>query len=554
MMTRKDIFYSLSLVILGILAVLPGINGSALLGQGDEYMHIATVRESLDAESYFLPILNGAANYHKPPLLFWLGMISEAIFGRSLWAARLPAVLMAIGSVLLVYWTLRTLRTPRLTSFLAAALYLFSLGVLKFGRLLMMEQALVFSMLGVAFFFVRYVRSGRMTDVLLAGLVSAVAYLYKGPLFQVYSGLMLAAWAVAWLWRFDLSPFRWRGRSAFARVVKVGVVFHLPLVVPLAWIAVVYFTSPAGEHLFEYFFRFENVNKFLEANQPEGRIFGGWLMYTVPWTILIAGMAWAAFRKKVRTPVHLAAWVLLWSAVLFTLLHLLPNRKDGYYILPAWPLAMIGMARLVSLRGAFFRGLAFWNTVVLLPVAIILVIPGFLLGAGPAYFILTFAAVLIPALLLIRWQSSSDRTRNAGMVLSGVLILCAFQYAILPLVDRPDAPENIRARLSTELCVVSRETWDGFVYKNILPGYDIQHSIPGTPGGCAESGRAIIAYRVDDFTPPAGYREVAAWPVWREGLNADEILNGLKNPIELQTNIVYYEFESSLGLAAEARP
>ena len=86
-------------------------------------------------------------------------------------------------------------------------------------------------------------------------------------------------------------------------------------------------------------------------------------MYTVPWTILIGGMAWAAFRTKVRTPVHLAAWVLLWSAVLFTLLHLLPNRKDGYYILPAWPLAMIGMARLVSLRGGFFRSLALWNTI-----------------------------------------------------------------------------------------------------------------------------------------------------------------------------------------------
>ena len=66
-MTRKDLYYTLSLIVLGFLAVMPGINGSALLGQGDEYMHIATVRESLDAESYFLPILNGAVNYHKPP-------------------------------------------------------------------------------------------------------------------------------------------------------------------------------------------------------------------------------------------------------------------------------------------------------------------------------------------------------------------------------------------------------------------------------------------------------------------------------------------------------
>ncbi|MEQ9363070.1 MAG: glycosyltransferase family 39 protein [Leptospirales bacterium] len=540
-MTRTDLFYLLCLVLLGFAAVLPGINGTALLAQGDEYMHIATVRESIDAESYFLPILNGGTNYHKPPLLFWLGMISESIFGRSLWAARIPAVLLAVLSVVLVYGTLRTLRTPRLTSFLVATVYLFSLAIIKFGRLLMMEQALVASMLGVAFFFVRYMRFGRMSDVFFAGLISAVAYLYKGPLFQVYSGLMLTTYALCWLWRFDLNPIRWRGRESFWRIVRVYFVFHVPLIVPAAWIAIVYFASSSGGLLLQYFFQFENINKFLEPNQPELRIFGGWLMYTLPWTILVGAMSFAAFRSRIRTPARLAGWILLWTAVLITLLHLLPNRKDGYYILPAWPLALIGIARLVSFRGDFFRRYAFWNTVSVAFVAMALLIPGFLLAADAGFFIWAVASLVIPLVQILRWKSSSDRARHAGTVLSGALLICAFQFAAMPLVDRPDAPVAVREQLAPKLCVVSHETWDGFVYKNLLPGYDIQHSIPGSPNGCVDGSRGLIAYRLEDYTPPAGYRQVAAWPVWIEGLTTEEVLAGLRDPVKLQMNIVYYQ-------------
>ncbi|MCR9143470.1 MAG: glycosyltransferase family 39 protein [bacterium] len=551
-MTRKDLYYLLGLVALGFAAVLPGINGTALLGQGDEYMHIATVRESIDAESFFLPILNGATNYHKPPLLFWLGMASEAVFGRSLWAARMPAVLLAILSVLLVYGTLRTFRTPRLTSFLVATVYLFSLAIIKFGRLLMMEQALVASMIGVVFFFGRYLRHGRMSDVFIAGLISAVAYLYKGPLFQVYSGLMLTAWALCLLWRFDWQPLRWRGEQKdIRRVFRVGLIFHLPLVVPVLWILTVYFASSSGALLMQYFFQFENINKFLEPNQPEMRIFGGWLMYTAPWTVLALAMAAAAFRSRVRSTARLAGWVFLMTAVLVTLLHLLPNRKDGYYILPVWPLALIGMSLLVSFRGAFFRRAAFWNTVVVALVSIIIVIPGVLLGAGVGFYICSVPAVLIASGVLLRWHSMNDRARSMGAVLAGVAVICSFQFAAMPLVDRPDAPAAIQERFTKELCVVSDETWDGFVYKNLLPDYDIQHSIPGSPNSCANSERGLIVYRLEDYAPPPGYERVAAWPVWKEGLGTREILTGLGRPDQLQLDIVYYESRSE---AEEGRP
>lgn len=539
-MTRKDLYYLLCLVFLGLAAILPGIDGTALLAQGDEYMHIATVRESLDAESYFLPVLNGGTNYHKPPLLFWFGMISEAIFGRSLWADRMPAVFLGILSVLLVYGTLRTLRTPRYTSFLVAAGYLFSLAVIKFGRLLMMEQALVASMLAVAFFFVRYLRYQSMWNIFFAGFISAWAYLYKGPLFQVYSGLLLTVWAVCLLWRFDLQPFRWRGRSAFWKVFKVFFVFHISLIVPVLWIATVFYASSSGALLMKYFFQFENVGKFLETNQPEMRILGGWLIYTLPWTILFGAMCFAAFRTKIRTPARLAGWVLLWAAILFTLLHLLPNRKDGYYILPAWPLALIGLVQLVNFRTEFIRRFGVANVVAGIVVSVLLLIAGSILRAELWFYLWIVPTVMIPIVLLYFWKSWPDHLRYAGLLVSGILVICSFQFAVMPLVDRPDAPKQMRHKFANKLCIISNETWDGFVYKNLLPGYDIRHVIPESPEGCGDGERGIIVYRLANYDPPAGYEQTMAWPVWKEGMETAEILEGLKNPDQLQMDIVYY--------------
>lgn len=539
-MLRNDLSLALCLGLLSILAILPGISGTAVLSQGDEYMHIATVRDSLDSGSYFLPVVNGGTNYHKPPLLFWLGMASEAIFGRSLWAVRFPAVLLGAISVMLVFGTLRTLRVSRYRLVLVALVYLFSLAVTKFGRLLMMEQALVASMLGVVFFFARYMRYRGIQNVFLAGLVSAFAYLYKGPLFQAYSGLFLSVWALCLLWRFDLRPLRWRGRKEFGRVFRVFVVFHVPLIIPVIWIGLAYSASSHGALLMQYFFQFENVGKFLEANQPETRIFGGWLLYSLPWTVFFLPLCFAALRSRVRTLPRFAGWVLFWAAVMFTLLHLLPNRKDTYYVLPAWPLALMGASLLVDFNTKLLRRAALANTAITLLVTLILLPPGIILGAGPAYYFWSLIAIAITVGVLARWKQLPVSRRYAGMIAAGVSTMAAFQFAFLPLVDRPDAPVGMRDDLAEKLCIVSNETWDGFVFKSLLPAHDIHHAVPTLPEGCGESDRGIIVLRVENYSPPPGYTRAASWSVWKTGLGTNEIFAGLKNPDLLQTPILYY--------------
>ena len=77
-------------------------------------------------------------------------------------------------------------------------------------------------------------------------------------------------------------------------------------------------------------------------------------------------------------------------------------------------------------------------------VTLILLPPGIILGAGPAYYFWSLIAIAITVGVLARWKQLPVSRRYAGMIAAGVSTMAAFQFAFLPLVDRPDAPVGMR--------------------------------------------------------------------------------------------------------------
>lgn len=312
-------------------ALLPGSSGDALLLQGDEVMHIATIRESLAHGEYILPRLNGEANYFKPPLLFWLGMASEKVFGTSLLSARLPAILLASFTVSVLFLFLLDITKKIRLSFFSSLIYLFTLGNFKFGRLLMMEQGMVFSLLLTTYLFYKYYKTRKKAFIILSSLTAGVSYLYKGPLFQVYTAILLLSWAGVFLLHFKFSPFAWKGKRYIRSLVSTLVLFHLIELVPiLAWLSFLVYLKGSG--ILYYFFVVENYGKFFSENQNLFRIFSGWIFYAQPIGFALLYFAFYSLKLKIKSRNSLFARVIINTSFLLTLLHLLPNRKDGYYI------------------------------------------------------------------------------------------------------------------------------------------------------------------------------------------------------------------------------
>src|ERR1700758_2704978 len=89
-----------------ILIVLAALLHVATIGSGDLYsqtegQYAGAAREMIQSHQWLLPTNDGIPRLQKPPLLYWLMIISFKLFGVSAAAARLPGALAVVASVAL---------------------------------------------------------------------------------------------------------------------------------------------------------------------------------------------------------------------------------------------------------------------------------------------------------------------------------------------------------------------------------------------------------------------------------------------------------------------
>src|SRR5687768_8156108 len=86
----------------------------------DEPRYAQVAREMFETGEYFVPRLGGFAWFEKPVLFYWLISLCYALFGVNEFAARLPSVLAAAGTVWFVYFTIQQI-ADRSRALLASA-------------------------------------------------------------------------------------------------------------------------------------------------------------------------------------------------------------------------------------------------------------------------------------------------------------------------------------------------------------------------------------------------------------------------------------------------
>jgi len=88
--------------LIAIALYLPNLGGS-VLWDVDEAEFADCAAEMLRANEWIVPTLNGEVYATKPILMFWLMMVSFAIFGINEFAARLPGLVFAVATLFLTY-------------------------------------------------------------------------------------------------------------------------------------------------------------------------------------------------------------------------------------------------------------------------------------------------------------------------------------------------------------------------------------------------------------------------------------------------------------------
>ena len=346
------------------------------LNEPDEGRYAELGREMAEGGDWLTPHLNGIPHFQKPPLLYWCVAACVKTLGPHAWAARLPSMAAALGTLALTAWLAGMLFGPHARS--PAALVLGSVaGFFAMGRLLTPDMMLTFWVTAAVACIVRRHRGGGSRWGWAFFAAMGVGFLTKGPM-----ALVVPLCATIAL------------RRATPRAERPALPWFaglaLTLALGLSWFVALSVRDPA---LFRYFAGDELVKRF--ASSSHGRSKPWWFFLAVlplaflPWAAWLPALGREAWRRwRLGQPLGSRNALLLgWTLPPFLILSV-SGSKLPTYILPLAPAWALGVAGWWLARG--------WSPAMLRRIA-----------AGTLVVCVAFAALMEPSNDMLKQQADT---------------------------------------------------------------------------------------------------------------------------------------------------
>lgn len=239
------------------------------LFEPDETRYAEIPREMLANNEWLVPLLGSEPYLDKPPLLYWLTMVSYQAFGVGVWQARLvPAIALLLG--LILTYELGRRIVGSVEAFAGALFLLLCPGFIIMGKLLVLDGLLSMCILGALFTGLLAIQKNELQVGwwIASGIFAALGVITKGPI-----AIVLTAPCFYLITRID------------ARFVKPslkawGMWFGLSMVLFLPWFIFVAIRRP---EFLSHFVWEHHVMRFLEPFDHQRGVF-----FYIP--ILLGGM------------------------------------------------------------------------------------------------------------------------------------------------------------------------------------------------------------------------------------------------------------------------
>jgi len=426
-------------IVVGLAAsvLLPGLSTFPLVDP-DEGRHAEIARELFAAQRWqdrVLPRLGGEPYRDKPILFYWLAASAYGLLGPTTAAARLPAVVAAVLTV--VATALAAMRAFGLRGGLVAGIALLTApGFVALGRAATLDMLLTACITLGTLAAWRWATVGSATALAAAAAAAAFGTLAKGLVAPALIGGTVLVWLMV------------GGRPSRLRLGHVALAATTYTVIVGPWAATTWVLDP--DYLREQLLT-HHLRRFLGGGP--GRLHSqsavvylpSFLLGFFPWILLVPAAAVALWHRPPGGPA--AGFCVTWLAVIVGFFSA-SSGKLPTYMLPAFPpLAMlIGGSLAGIVTGAAParpdkrtvpcpERLARWG--MLAAAAILLLLPLVLRTLArtryegvlvPAAY---WSAVLLPLALAALWRAARWSLRDAAVLLAIALILVPLLFAQL---------------------------------------------------------------------------------------------------------------------------
>lgn len=312
--TRNAFFVLLIIVAVNIMF---GI-GSLPLTDPDEPVYAETAREMIVFKDYLSPRIFNEFWYDKPPMYYWLVAATFQIFGVNEFAARFPAAVMGILTVLAVYFSTTKFFNER-AGFWAGIVLGTCINIFYMGKASVTDTTLLFFLTSALLCFLH-------EQYWVMYICMGMATLTKGPIGIVFPGTIIFLYLLC---TSDL-------RRLFKMHILPGAVLCLLVAGP--WYYAMY--QLHGMEFINTFLGFHNLVRFTTPEHPTRVLWYYYLPVIIlgvfPWTGILLQSIKATITDSRSSDLRILIFTQVWW-IFVLIFFTISKTKLVSYILPLFP-------------------------------------------------------------------------------------------------------------------------------------------------------------------------------------------------------------------------
>lgn len=366
----------------------------------DAAQYAAIAKEMFLNHSYLEVYLRGHDYLDKPPLLFWLSVLSFNIFGVHDWAFRLPSLLVTMLGVYSSY-RFTKIYYPESTARLAALIIASCQAFFLMNHDVRTDSLLTGFVSFTFWQMAAFDKSNKLKHILLVGVGIGFAMLSKGPIGLVVPG-------TAFLFHYILNRdwkkiIRWQYLLALLvmAVVLFPMSYGLYMQYDLHPEKVVYdLQGPSGLRFFYWTQSFGRITGEIYWNNHPDTFFlvHNFLWSFLPWSLLFIVAFFIELKGKIKQLIQKESnieWITITGFLLILIFLSMSNYQLPHYSFVIHPLAAIILAVFLDTKLVNRPGMQ-WTMLILFLLTIVC-----LLGVGIFMFGVFFSKYLVLSFILI---------------------------------------------------------------------------------------------------------------------------------------------------------